>query len=200
MYLTEGDGWLVSANTHREMLLALYIRDLAGIHPVGMPEISPLNPEVKPSAAYEAERHEPAELRQEWQSWWEAILAGTPDLEDSEEPDFSCFDDSPTLQVLMRAHYGSAMSWAEDRIAEYEALSRRHASIGRRALLERIIDEQIMEMEREPRAFTLNLVELPLTEPRAWFVEPSLVILSQHLIEDPELFRSYLQPVIKFLI
>lgn len=200
MYLTEGDGWMVSANTHRQMLLALYVRDLAGIHPVGTPEISPLSPTVKPSAAHEAGRHEPTELRQEWQSWWEAILAGSSDREESEEPDFSCFDDSPTLQELMRAHYGSAISWAEDRITEYEALARRHARNGRRTLLERMIDEQIMEMEREPRAFTLNLVELPLTEPRAWFVEPSTVILSQHLIEDPDLYRSYLQPVIKFLI
>lgn len=191
---------MVSANTHRQMLLALYIRDLAGIHPVGMPEISPLNPTVKPSAVREAKRHEPTELRQEWQGWWEAILAGSQADAVPEEPGFSCFDDSPTLQVLMRAHYGSAISWADERIAEYEALSRKHARNGRRALLERMIDEQIMEMERAPKAFTLNLVELPLTEPRAWFVEPSMVILSQHLIEDQDLYRSYLQPVIKFLI
>lgn len=191
---------MVSANTHRQMLLALYIRDLAGIHPVGMPEISPLNPTVKPSAVREAKRHEPTELRQEWQGWWEAILTGGQAGAVPEEPDFACFDDSPTLQVLMRAHYGSAISWANERMAEYESLSRKHARSGRRALLERMIDEQIMEVERAPKAFTLNLVELPLTEPRAWFVEPSMVILSQHLIEDPELYRSYLQPVIKFLI
>lgn len=200
MYLTEGDGWMVSTNTHRQMLLALYIRDLAGIHPVGMPEISPLNPKVKPAAAHEVQRQQPTELRQEWQSWWENILAVSPDAELEHEPDFSRFADSPMLRDLMRAHYGSAISWADDRVTEYEALARRLARNGSRTLLERMIDEQILEMERDPKSFTLNLIELPLTEPRAWFVEPSMVILSQHLIEDPDLYRSYLQPVINFVI
>ncbi len=42
----------------------------------------------------------------------------------------------------------------------------------------------------------LKMVELPLAEPRAWFVEPDTVLLSQDLMLDAELFRSYLQPII----
>lgn len=201
MYEFRGDGWHVSAQSHGQMLLALYVRDLAGIDHPGLPAIARLDPLVKPHAAAEVPGYRAAELRQEWQDWWHRILH----LEGASEPVFSpptfpYFNDSPTLQRLLRAHYGSALSWSRERMAEYSHVSSEHHASGRRRLLEEMITDRALELEREPRPMRLKMVELPLAQRRAWFVDPDTVILSQDLPRDPELYRSFLEPVIRFLL
>lgn len=201
MYKRAGDGWNISAGTHGQMLLALYFRDLAGIRHAGQPVLSPLSPPVKPAAAHEVYGHSGAELRQEWQQWWHRILRGDEGIEQGfSPPSFPAFNDSPTLQRLIQAHYGTALSWTRARQAEYDAISREHDARGRRAVLERMIRERGLELDREPKPLALTLLELPLAEPRAWFVDPGTVILSQDLPCDEELFRSFLQPVIELLL
>ncbi|WP_417233465.1 hypothetical protein [Arthrobacter sp.] len=201
MYEFRGEGWQVSAQSHGPMLLALYVRDLAGIEHRGAPEIAPLAPLVKPRAAAEVPEYRTAELRQEWQDWWHRILHGGPEVEAMfAPPGFPYFADSPTLQRLLRAHYGSALSWSRDRLAEYNQISSEHHASGRRRLLEEMIAERALELERDPRSMHLKLLELPLAERRAWFVDPDTVILSQDLSRDASLYRSFLEPVIRFLL
>ncbi|MGL3805063.1 hypothetical protein ACSYDW_03115 [Paeniglutamicibacter sp. R2-26] len=195
MVQESGPGWKVSADTHREMLLALYIRDLAAIEPLGTPSLAPLWPKVKPAAARELGEGSAGELRQEWQSWWERILRGDyahPALD--EEPDFADFSDSPSLQHLLRAHYGNAFTWTQNRMGEYKDYCSKNTD-------ERLALVSQLFFEREPGEqgdgeLHLKMVELPLAEPRAWFVEPDTVLLSQDLMQDADLFRSYLQPII----
>jgi hypothetical protein len=57
-----------------------------------------------------------------------------------------------------------------------------------------------MEVGRNPRDFTLTIIELPLDEQRAWYLEPDKIIMSQELMGQPELFRSYVQPVLEILV
>lgn len=201
MYEYHGDGWRVSAQSHAPMLLALYFRDLAGIEHHGPPAIAALAPRVKPSAVGEASGPPAAELRQEWQDWWRRILLHDPHDDDLfSPPGFPGFADSPTLQRLLQAHYGTALSWSRVRMAEYNDISSEHHASGRRALLEAMITDRALELERRPKPMQLKLVELPLTEQRAWFVDPETVILSQELCRDEELYRSFLEPVIRFLL
>jgi hypothetical protein len=132
--------------------------------------------------------------------------AGTAGLGTAEElagvldaPAFGEFDDSPTLQRLLRAHYGTAFDWTQERLEEYGRTGAAPAA-GGRDLVERMIEDRELEMDRTARPFRLTLLELPLAEPRAWFVEPATVILSQDLPRDEGLFRSYLQPVVDLLV
>jgi hypothetical protein len=238
---SEECGWQVSAGMHGQMLLALYLRDLARIDPVGHPVLCPLDPPVKPVAAAEIDPHAAAELRQEWQRWWHRLLrangqpndaaaagavnaagpasaagpateqpggsgAGTAGLGAAEElagvldaPVFREFNDSPTLQRLLRAHYGAAFDWTRERLEEYRRTGAAPAA-GGRDLVERMIQDRELEVDRTAHPFRLTLLELPLAEPRAWFVEPATVILSQDLPRDEGLFRSYLQPVVDLLV
>jgi hypothetical protein len=183
------------------MLLALYVRDLAGIEHPGSPEIAPLAPVVKPHAAGEVSGYRAAELRQEWQDWWHRILHQDPAVDGMfSPPGFPYFADSPTLQRILRAHYGSALSWSRERQAEYTQVSSEHHASGRRRLLEEMIIERALELDRAPRTMHLKMVELPLAQRRAWFVDPDTVILSQDLPRDAELYRSFLEPVIRFLL
>lgn len=201
MYEFRGDGWQISAQSHLQMLLALYIRDLAGIDHPGLPVIARLAPAVKPHAAAEFSGYRAAELRQEWQDWWHRILHHDDDEETAfSPPGFPFFADSPTLQRLLRAHYGSALSWSRERLAEYSRVSAEHHAAGRRRMLEQMITERALELEREPRPMQLKMVELPLAQRRAWFVDPGTVILSQDLPRDAELYRSFLEPVIRFML
>lgn len=213
MYERSGDGWRVSADTHEQVLLALYFRDLAGIPHADQPMLCPLSPPVRPVAAPEVPRHGAAELRQEWQQWWRRLLRHDLQEHDGgpaghprpgldallDPPRFPAFDDSPTLQRLMRAHYGAAFSWVEARLLEYGEVSREHTASGRRAALERLVQDRELESDLPAASISLNLVELPLAEPRAWFVEPRTVIMSQELPRHEELFRSYLQPIVGML-
>lgn len=201
MYEFRGEGWQVSARSHGQMLLALYMRDLAGIEHRGPPEIAPLAPMVKPHAAGEVSGYRAAELRQEWQDWWHRILRQDPaDEAMFTPPGFPYFADSPTLQRILRAHYGAALSWSRERLAEYTQVSADHHASGRRRLLEEMIAARALELDREPRSLHLKMVELPLAQRRAWFVEPDTVILSQDLPRDADLYRSFLEPVIRFLL
>lgn len=201
MYEFHGEGWKVSAHTHGQMLLALYVRDLAGIEHTGSPEVAPLAPPVKPHAAAEVSGYRAAELRQEWQDWWHRIVRRDPTVDGTfSPPGFPYFADSPTLQRILRAHYGSALSWSRERQSEYTQVSSEHHASGRRRLLEEMLTERALELERAPRPMHLKMVELPLAERRAWFVDPDTVILSQDLPRDAELYRSFLEPVIRFLL
>lgn len=198
MVQDSGSGWKVSADTHKEMLLALYIRDLAAIEPLGAPSLAPLSPRVKPAAARELNGVSAGELRQEWHSWWESIIADThPDIDIEREPDFADFSDSPSLQHLLRAHYGNAYTWTQRRLGEYQEYALDHTT-EQLALLGQLFAERELEGKNVSQMH-LKLVELPLAERRAWFVEPDTVILSQELMRDETLFRSYLAPIIDLL-
>lgn len=198
MVQDSGSGWVVSADTHKEMLLALYFRDLAAIEPVGQAGLSALSPKVKPAAAQERGQASAGELRQEWQSWWERIISNThPGIDIQAEPDFAEFSDSPSLQHLMLAHYGNAYTWTQRRLGEYQEFCRNTTTV-RLELVQQLFDERELEGE-EAGALHLKLVELPLAEQRAWFIEPDTVIVSQDLMRDVALFRSYLEPIIAML-
>ena len=51
-----------------------------------------------------------------------------------------------------------------------------------------------------PPTTSLTIIELPLAEPRAWYLEPDKIIMSSDLLSQPELFRSYVQPVVDLLV
>lgn len=198
MVQDSGSGWNVSADIDKEMLLALYIRDLAAIEPPGAPCLAPLVPRVKPAAARELDGNASGELRQEWQSWWERILSNRQSAMDiHEEPDFADFSDSPSLQHLLRAHYGNAYTWTQNRLGEYRDYGVENTRENL-AIVARIVAEQELE-GKNVEDLHLKLVELPLAERRAWFVEPDTVILSHELMRDAVLLRSYLQPIIDLM-
>ena len=57
-----------------------------------------------------------------------------------------------------------------------------------------------MELGRAARSFELKLIELPLCEPRAWFVEPDRILMSQTLMDDETTFRSFVQPIVELMV
>ncbi len=190
-------------DTSGPMLLALYLKDYAGLNGAGMPPVAPAEPRIRETDQHQLTQHVggiPA-LRREWEVWWQHLIENHPEMSPAlEPPNFTAFGEAPALQRSLQAHFGSALAWARERRAEYERLERERASNGATDVLREIVEERQLEAGTAARDFNLTIIELPLSEDRAWLVNTDKVIMSQHLLEDPEAFRSYLKPVVELLM
>lgn len=203
MHHTGGPGWRITVDTSPMMTLAVYLRDTAGLHGAGTPAVStadPAVPRTNPGQLVQSVGGSEA-LRRQWEYWWSLLARGRPDAVTAlTPPAFNEFEQSPALRRLLGAHFGAALSWARERKQEYAQLSAGYEAQGRRGLLADLVEDRQMELGRSPRSFSLTMIELPLSEPRAWYIEPHRLILSQSLLADEEQFRSYVQPIVEFLV
>lgn len=198
---TADPSWQINVDTSPAMLLALYLRDSAGLDGCGTPAISRAAPAVHrsdPRQLVHAAGGVTA-LRIEWETWWHQLVSNHSHVSAS-PPDFPEFDSLPALQLLAHAHYGAAMTWSGERRAEYVQLRQERVAAGRQLLFGGLVEERVLELGRDARGFTLKVVELPLSENRAWYVEPNKLIMSQGLHDDEPAFRSYVQPVVELLV
>lgn len=202
MHQREGDGWRITMDTSGPLMIALYTRDVAGLDSIGQPALSPASPKIRAAdhAHLTADVGGQASLRTEWEAWWHQLLKAYPQCRpDLSPPDFASFGNSPALQKILQAHFGAALSWTRDRRSEYAGLEAEREAAGAQLLLDDLVEDRLMEVGRSARDFELNIIELPLNEKRAWYLEPNRIIMSQDLLSQPELFRSYVQPVVELL-
>lgn len=202
MHHTGGPGWRITMDTSGPMLIALYVRDAAGLETVGHPVLCPVVPKIHPSNHSHLINEVggmPA-LKTEWEAWWSQLLKAHPEMEpELGPPGFRAFGNSPALRRVLQAHFGAALSWARERQGEYRALEAERDANGASSILADMVEDRLLEAGRDARDFELTIIELPLVEPRAWYLEPDKIIMSSALASDPELFRSYVQPVIELL-
>ncbi|MEO5318215.1 hypothetical protein PV761_06480 [Arthrobacter sp. CC3] len=203
MHQTGGPGWRITMDTSGPMLIALYVRDAAGLDSAGRPALCHMAPKIRPvdHTNLTSEVGGISALKTEWEAWWEQLLKAHPQMTpDVTPPDFEAFGNSPALQRVLQAHFGSALTWARERRAEYAELEAEREASGAPQLLGDMVEDRLLEVGRGSRDFTLTIVELPLTEPRAWYLEPDKIIMSKELLSQPEVFRSYVQPVVELLV
>ncbi|WP_026818854.1 hypothetical protein [Arthrobacter castelli] len=203
MHHSGGPGWDITVDTSSVMLTALYLRDAAGLEGTGTPAVSPASPKVRTVDPRQTVAHcgGVAELRDQWSRWWKSLATGRPEaVTNLDPPEFSVFTGVPALQRFCQAHYGAAMTWGRERRSEYTKLQTRREATGRSEIFANLVEEREMELGRDARAFTLNIIELPLSEARAWYIEPQRLIMSQSLPDDEEDLRSFVQPVIELLV
>lgn len=202
MHQTGGSAWGITMDTSGPMLIALYVRDAAGLDGAGRPALSHAAPKVHRAN----HNHLTADvggisaLKTEWEAWWEKLLRSHPQMTpDLTPPSFEAFANSPALQRVLQAHFGGALSWARERRRDYATLEAEREAGGACQLLGDIVEDRLMEVGRESRDFNLTIIELPLDEPRAWYLEPDKIVMSQDLLSHPDTFRSYVQPVVEML-
>ncbi len=203
MHHTGGPGWRITMDTSGPMLIALYLRDVAGLEGAGTPALSAAAPTVRPADPHQLIAHVGGieALRAQWEHWWELLQQHHPEmLPELAPPQFGAFSEDKALQRVLQAHFGAALTWAGERQSEYLRLASERETLGATHILAELVQDREMELGRNARDFTLTILELPLAEPRAWFMEPSRLIMSEHLLDDQEVFRSYVQPVVELLV
>jgi hypothetical protein len=185
------------------MLIALYVRDAAGLDTAGHPALCHAAPKIRASdhSHLIAEVGGPAALKTEWEAWWEQLLKAHPEMSpELSPPGFRAFSNSPALRRVLQAHFGAALTWSRERLAEYGALEAEREANGNNELLADMVEDRLLDVGRASKDFGLTIIELPLAEPRAWYLEPDKIIMSHELLSQPELFRSYVQPVVDLLV
>lgn len=203
MHFNGAPSWEVRLNPSRELCFALYLRDCASLETAGVPPVSALKPAVRCADPRQTVRADGglAALRVEWEAWWFELTSGHGrNGEFPQPPDFPQLNGMPALQRFTHAHFGTALAWVE----EWEAarLERAHGDgidHGHREQFAKLVEERELELGRAARHFSLEVAELPLSEARAWFVEPHMLIVSEDLYDDEDAFRSYVQPVIEII-
>lgn len=203
MQHTGGPGWRITMDISGPMLIALYVRDAAGLNTAGHPALSHLAPKVRASdhSHLIADVGGMGALKTEWEAWWEQLLKAHPNMSpELAPPAFRAFGNSPALRRILQAHFGAALTWARERRGEYLALEAEREASGAGLLLPDLVDDRLLEVGRASRDFELTIIELPLAEPRAWYLEPDKIIMSHELLGSPDLFRSYVQPVVELLV
>ena len=202
MNQTGGSGWQITTDTSGPLMIALFVRDAAGLDGAGHPAVSHAAPKVRHAdhSHLTADVGGVSALKTEWEAWWEQLLKAHPQTApELSPPAFEAFGNSPALQRVLQAHFGAALTWARERRSEYARLEAERVASGSDQLLGDIVDDRLMEVGREARDFNLSIIELPLNEQRAWYLEPDKIIMSHNLMSQPELFRSYVQPVVEIL-
>lgn len=203
MQHASGSGWHITTDTSGPMMIALYVRDAAGLNGVGRPMLSHAAPKVRSAdhSHLTSDVGGLSALKTEWEAWWEQLLKAHPQTSpELSPPGFEAFGNSPALQRVLQAHFGSALTWARERRSEYAELEAERVATGTDQQLKDMVDDRLLEVGRDARDFTLTIIELPLDEQRAWYLEPDKIIMSQQLMGQPDLFRSYVQPVLEILV
>lgn len=202
MHVNGATSWRVGAASSLAMCFALYLRDCAGLGVIGRPAVSPVKPSphcVDPRQTVHSVGGITA-LRVEWEAWWYELVAAHGDGSAlPTPPEFPELDAMPALQRLTYAHYGTALAWSEERDAEWRQRELRRMRNGGRRRFNELVQERELELGRPARNFSLAVVELPLSETRAWYVEPDMLIMSEDLYDDEAVFRSYVQPVVEII-
>lgn len=203
MHHTGGPGWRITMDSYEPMVLALYIRDVAGLVGAGDPSLSALTPAVKavhhdhltaPFGGFEA-------LHEQWDAWWQALQRGYPSIRPTlDPPEFSEFNQLPALQSVLQAHFGAAFTWTREHRESYDEKVALRETLGGHKILGELVQNRELELGRHARDFTLNILEMPLGEPRAWLTDSNRLIMSENLLDTPDTFVSFVQPVVEMLV
>src|SRR6185295_857714 len=139
MHHTGGPGWRITMDTSGPMLIALYVRDAAGLDTAGHPALCHVAPKIRASdhSHLIAEVGGTAALKTEWEAWWEQLLKAYPEMSpELSPPGFRAFSNSPAIRRVLQAHFGAALSWARERRGEYLAVEAEREAAGGVQLLQ----------------------------------------------------------------
>jgi hypothetical protein len=211
--------WQVTEDCPWDLLMALAVRDLAGLHGIGDPVLPRLSPEpepalhTSPSPARTMRRASPAgsspaaasppedAIARQWTAWFErAVHRDRRPLGGLlHPPHFEAFDRAIELQDLIIGCYDVAARWSAERHGEYARTSlEKHAQ--RAADIVDVVHEREHELRRQAGYFRLDIDVLPLAESGAWIVGPHTVVVSMSLRDDSRAFREWFRPLVAALV
>ncbi|CBT76395.1 hypothetical protein ACTXJG_09800 [Glutamicibacter arilaitensis] len=198
MYSRRGNNWSLAINTNQNMLMALYLRELSGVHPAEAGPNSKLASNIK-NRNIEDDSH--GQLKQEWSSWWDSLTTAAPaDEPSANEELIRRLEDEgyPALARLARAHYGQATVFAQQHAQDFAENSGQYVP-QRMDELERILIDHGVEHESQSCRQEIQLIDVPLGEPRAWLTGTATIVASTSLLRDSKAFQGFIQPMVTII-
>ena len=219
--LVEGTlRWRVTEDCPLDLLVALCLRDLAGLEQVGDPPL----PAVVPAVQHEPAPHrmlavaprsswvpaplgaksaDPSVLGEEWARWWRRAVIKMNAVASWSTlfvpPHFAAFDRELALQDLVIERFADAIAWSNARRAEYLADDLAHRMEYSDAIVD-VVRSREHELRRQAGSFRLDIEALPLAEKGAWVVGPDTVVISWSLRDDRDAFREWFEPLVAALV
>src|SRR5215472_387183 len=193
------ESWRMACDEPRLLVLALYVRDAAGLDAAADPPVARLEPAVP--AAGEAV---PEDAAAQWTAWWSHLVASEPavmraiqDAGDGMEslrvmtehhmgfgpPGFEALRDSPELRELVARHHAGSLAWAQERTQEF---FRRTTDPNRVHLEGEVVRETEWLLGRPARPFRLQVSILPVAGDHCWRVAEDHVVVTRSRYLDNE--------------
>ena len=208
--------WRVTEDCPLDLLVALCLRDLAGLDGAGDPPLPEVIPTVQrlpvadrvlvmaPGAEHGRDDvRTPSALGEEWTRWWRRSVVRMNAVASWSTlfvpPHFPAFDRELELQDLVIERFQDAVAWANERRAEYLADDIGH-HLEYSADIVDIVRTREHELRRQAGSFRLDIEALPLAEKGAWVVGPDTVVISWSLRDDHEAFRAWFAPLVAALV
>ena len=218
MQLAGTTSWKMGADEPQSLLMALYVRDAAGLRPRIDPDLPPLEPAVP----FDHEQHPMAGVASDqWADWWRQLLEGggfwpdhksPPDMSrlrhDPElqrifywpsrhlPPDFVGLSGTPQLQALFRRHNEAARVWSDARKHEFVALSTARQRVSLESEIVRTVERGL---GRTARPFEFDIRVLPVASVQAWRLSPGRALVTRALFRDRAAYGKWLRPIIEEL-
>lgn len=199
MYFRRGDNWSLGVCANPQLLMALYLRELGGISPLDTGPNSTLEHRAKPRARQNV--NSPGQIRQEWCSWWDSMVKDSRALHEQRNTDLLAElanQGYPELARLATAHYGQTTLYAQEHLQDFARRSRDYIP-ARMDEFETILGERGIENRENGTPTHVQLVDVPLREPRAWLAGSCTVVASSALLRDGRAFHGYLEPIVTII-
>ncbi len=175
------------------LLLALHLRDAAGLRPpvsADVPDLPPLDPPARPLGAGGTPPAGAEAAAQQWARWWAGAFPGGPDaLTSLLPPSFPGLRGMPELRGVAELGIDEAVAWAgRVRRLEERVLTRTPTALFETTLLARVE----RELGGHLRPFRLDVVVLPVAGAGAWET-PAGPVVSLGLRADRDAYLAWLR-------
>lgn len=198
MFIAGTERWKITIAEPDTLRIALYVRDVAGLHPVTDPQIPPLDP---PTDIWPVWSRRPIEVQQsggvkllggrdidvdlasqQWGRWWtHALEVGPGALDDLKPPAFLALAGVPDLRALMQRHFTNASMWS-DGMNDDPRIRQAHSAPGLH--LNALLRDLPTTLGRLPMPFSVRITVIGVQTKRAWVLTRDHWLMTRHLIAD----------------
>lgn len=206
MYIAGTERCQISVEEPAPLLVALYLRERAGLSPDLGYRLPALDPPYTswpvwarsapvgwaPPAAVQTAPVDRTTAAAEWVRWWNHLLAeGATSSEAFHPPGFRDLRALPLIQLLLQRHYEEASRWVDALIEDPRV---RRDQTTPRPGLGRMLAELEADPSYRPLPFRLRLTIVPVRTKHAWPLDPEHILISRRLVADTDNVLDWLRP------
>jgi hypothetical protein len=197
---TGSPEWLIREDAGRQVLLALYLRQVLGIRsPDELPHLRGIPPRV----ANDRTEDEQALLERQWREYW--AMTVEPTAHPSPVPlelvdDFETLVALPTegsdvLRAAIAPYAAEALAFSQSAHERYRKDSAAKPGVSYRAYASAIAEHE-RQVGRRAHSFELNVQVLPLTQRGVWWIGSLTIAVTDGLRGDVVAFDAAIHPII----